>query len=228
MKELNIKLIFPYNWYHYRNVKVYDDKGKIITLISHCENQNLLIDKNIEKIIVKLDFFKSEILIPKNSETINLALFLNFRDTFPIKYFDVLKRNCLSGKLLEKKEFDEFNLSFYDTNEIWILKSKIDKSNLILGVLISMGLLIVSILEQQNQYQDLVFFISIVSLISLLMIIVEKNKLLLFDYKSRMIATGFALVFATFFLSSPYYIVMVLIVFSLMFLLKTFRKIENV
>lgn len=226
MRKLSIKLVFPYNWYHFRNVKVFNDRGDLITKISHCEHQNILIDNNSQFITVRLDFFKSVLQIPEGSNELFLSLFLNFRDTFPIKYFDVLKRKCLTGKFLDKEEFDKFNLDFYNTDKKWILKANIDKSNLILGLLISIILLVSSVIEQENEYQDLIFFISLVSLISLIMIFTEKNKLLAFDYKSRMIATGFAFILGTFFLNSPIYIILVMFIFSSLFLLKSFRKLE--
>jgi hypothetical protein len=226
MRKLNIKLLFPYNWYHFRNVKVFNDKGDLITKVTHCDHQNLLIDTNSQFLTVKLDFFKSVLKIPEGNDELFLTLFLNFRDTFPIRYFDVLKRKCLTGKFLDKEEFDKFNLDFYNTDKKWILKPNIDKSNLILGLLISISLLITSVIEQDNEFQDLIFFISLVSLISLIMIFTEKNKILAFDYKSRMIATGFAFILGTFFLNSPIYIILVMFIFSSVFLLKSFRKLE--
>ena len=226
MRKLNIKLIFPYNWYHFRNVKIFNDNGDLITKISHCEHQNILIDNNTQFIILRLDFFKSVLKIPDGNDELFMSIFLNFRDTFPIKYFDVLKRKCLTGKFLDKKEFDKFNLDFYKTDKKWILKPNIDKSNLILGLIISISLLVTSVFEQDNEYQDLIFFLSLISLISLLMIITEKNKLLAFDYKSRMIATGFAFILGTFFLNSPIYIILVIFILSSLFLLKSFRKLE--
>jgi len=226
MRKLNIKLIFPYNWYHFRNVKIFNDNGDLITKISHCEHQNILIDNNTQFIILRLDFFKSVLKIPDVNDELFMSIFLNFRDTFPVKYFDVLKRKCLTGKFLDKKEFDKFNLDFYKTDKKWILKPNIDKSNLNLGLLISISLLVTSVFEQDNEYQDLVFFLSLISLISLFMIITEKHKLLAFDYKSRMIATGFAFILGTFFLNSPIYIILVMFILSSLFLLKSFRKLE--
>ncbi|MDR6967206.1 hypothetical protein J2X31_001213 [Flavobacterium arsenatis] len=67
MKQLNLKLVFPYNWYHFRKVKVYDDKGKLLSKIMHCENQSLFIDSNTKSITVKLDFLKSEIILPQET-----------------------------------------------------------------------------------------------------------------------------------------------------------------
>lgn len=79
----------------------------------------------------------------------------------------------------------------------------------------------------KDENPDLLFFISLVSLISWVMIFTEKEKLLAFDYKSRMIATGFAFLLGTLFLNSPYYIILVFLIFSSVFLLKSFSKIES-
>lgn len=93
--------------------------------------------------------------------------------------------------------------------------------------MISAGLLVISIIEQENQYQDLLFFISLVSFISLLMIVNEKEKLLALDYKSRMIATGVAFLVASMFLNSTFYIVLIFLLFSSVLLLKSIRELER-
>lgn len=226
-RTLNIKLVFPYNWGQIRNVGIYAESGKLITKIRHCDNLQILIDSNVKKVTIKLDIFRSEIEIPLNNGTLYLTVFMNFRDYFPFIYIDTLKRRCLTGQFVTASEYEKFNLCFYKNSQKWILKSKIDKPNLILGLLISIALLIVSIIEQQNDYQDLVFFISAVSLISLIMIFNEKEKLLAFDYKSRMVATGLAFFLATLFLNSPFYVVLVFLIFSAVFLLKSISEIKT-
>jgi hypothetical protein len=94
---------------------------------------------------------------------------------------------------------------------------------LILGLFISIALFIVSIFEKNNEDQDLVFFISLFSLISLIMIYTNKKNILEYDYKSRMIATGFAFILATFFLNSAFFITMSMLTISFLFLLKSIR-----
>jgi hypothetical protein len=56
------------------------------------------------------------------------------------------------------------------------------------------------------------------------MIFNEKEKLQAFDYRSRMIATGLAFLLGTFFLNSPYYVILVFLIFSTVFLLKSTRS----
>ena len=224
---LNIKLLLPYNWGHFRKIGIYGNNGKLITKIMHGETLELAIDPSIKKVIVKLDIFRSEIVIPSNHKNLFLMLYMNFRDYFPFQYIDTLKRKCLTGKIVTAEEFEQFDLSFYQMSKEWILKSKIDKPNLILGLALSAALVVLSIVEQQNEYQDLLFFISLVSFISLLMIVNEKEKLVAFDYKSRMIATGIAFLLASLLLISAFYIVLVFLLFSTVFLLKSIADIRR-
>lgn len=224
---LHIKMVLPYNWGHFRSIGIYADNRKLITKIKHCDNLEIRIDDEVKKVIIKLDIFRSVIEIPTNEAVLYLTVFMNFRDYFPFIYIDTLKRKCLTGKFVTAQEFEQFDLSFYQNAKNYILISKINRPNLRLGLFISAGLLIVSLVEQENEFQDLLFFIGLVSLISLLMIFNEKEKLQVFDYKSRMIATGLALLLATFFLNSPFYIVMVFLLFSAVFLLKSIGEIKT-
>lgn len=223
---LNVKLLLPYNWGHFRKIGIYGNDSKLISKIKHGQTLELTIDSNIKKVIVKLDIFRSEIAIPANDKILFLNLYMNFRDYFPFQYIDTLKRKCLTGKFVTASEYEQFDLSFYQMSKEWILKSKIDKPNLRLGLMLSVGLIVFSIVEQENEYQDLLFFISLVSFISLLMIVNEKEKLLAFDYKSRMISTGVAFLVASSFLSSPFYIALIFLLFSGVFLLKSIREIK--
>ncbi|MFT6749266.1 MAG: hypothetical protein ACJAQ1_001201 [Flavobacterium sp.] len=56
--------------------------------------------------------------------------------------------------------------------------------------------------------------------------VLEKEKLLLYDYNSRMSATGFAFILATFFLNSSQSLVIILLIFSFLFLIRNVRIIK--
>lgn len=111
-RTLNIKLLLPYNWGHFRKIGLCSSDGKLITKIMHDETLELAIDPSIKKVIVKLDIFRSEIEIPSNEKILFLNLYMNFRDYFPFQYIDTLKRKCLTGKFVTSKEFEQFDLSF--------------------------------------------------------------------------------------------------------------------
>ncbi|TQD39319.1 hypothetical protein [Haloflavibacter putidus] len=228
MKHLHIKLVFPYNWYQYRKVKIYDDKDELITHLNHCEQKSINISSSTEFVILKLDYFKSKIKLPKENDNIYLISYLDFRDSFPIKYFDLFKRKCLTGKLVDKKSFDKFNLDFYEKAVKQMKKSKPNLPNLLLGTLISLALIFFGTTQQQNKDDNaLVIFIGVASLVSLLLIYKQRKKLLSYDYKSRVIATGIAFLLAIFFLNGlDFYLLTIILIFSLVFLYFAIRKVE--
>ncbi len=226
MKELNIKLLLPYNWGHIRKIKVYDDKGVLLTKIMHGEELSININQDIKEVVIKLDIFRSVIKVPEG-DSVFLALYMNFRDRFPHKYIDTLKRKCLTGTFLTESEFENFDLSFYTKSFQWVQKTEIDKPSLFLGFLLAIGLTVLSAIEQSNPYQDIIFFIGMASFFSLLMIQVEKTKILLYDYKTRMIATGVAFIVASLFLQSSFPATTLFILFSITFLLKSTQSIRQ-
>ena len=225
MQSLNIKLIFPYNWYQARMVKVYNEKGELITKVGYCEQQSVNIPENTESIILKLDYFKSEITIPKNEKELYLIIYLDFRDSFPVKYFDVLKRKSLTGVLVDKERFENFNLDFYEKAKNGMRKANPDVPNLYLGALISVFLIFSAIYQPSNNSTDIVIFIGLVSLISLFMIFLQKGKIMVFDYKSRMIATGLAFLLGTLLQPFIFYITGTLLIFSLVFLFNSIKRV---
>ncbi|MCO6148241.1 hypothetical protein [Flavobacterium sp. NRK1] len=226
MKELNIKLLLPYNWGHIRKIKVYSDKGVLLTKIMHGEELKLTIDESVSNVVIKLDFYKSVIKVPEGDKVF-LALFMDFRDRFPHKYIDTLKRKCLTGKFLTEDEFENFDLTFYTKSFQWVQKTQIDKPSLFLGFLLAVGLTVMSIVEQSNPYQDIVFLIGVGSFFSLMMIQIENHKILLYDYKSRMIATGIAYLLGSLFLQSSFPATTLFILFSIVFLLKSIYSIKE-
>ncbi|KAF2519873.1 hypothetical protein E0W68_01195 [Flavobacterium salilacus subsp. salilacus] len=208
MKNLEIKLLLPYNWYHARRIKIYDDQNNLLVKIAHCEHVSVPLNENCKTITIRIDYFKSVIPVPENGNELFLAVYMNFRDTFIHKYIDTLKRKCVTGHFMPAEEFDNFNLSFYSNAINYLPVSKFDKPSVLLGIIIASGLIITSVIQQENPYQDLVFFIGAASIISLIMLQSEKDKIKTFDYKSRIIATAFSFVLAFLFLSPSFVVSM--------------------
>lgn len=225
MKYLHIKLAFPYNWYQYRKVKLYDDNRNLITRIVNCEEKIITINDDIKEVTIKLDFFKSKIKLPNDhDENIYLILYLDFRDSFFTKYIDTLKRECLTGKIVSKEKFTDFNLDFYS-----IAKNKVKEINpnikhLLLGSLISISLIFTGFKNVNDEYNQLVIFIGISSIVSIIIIYLQK-QLKYYDYKSRMISTGIAFFLATALLNNSiaFYFSLTLIVLSLLFVYLVFN-----
>ncbi len=228
MRRLHIKLAFPYNWYNYRKIKVYDNEGYLISKIGNCEQKIIDISMKSEYVILKMDYFKSKIKLPQDKDDIYLISYLDFRDSFPVKYFDLFKRKCLTGRIVNNESFEDFNLDFYENASKQMKKSKPNLPNLLLGTLISLALIFFGTLQQQNKDDNaLVIFIGVASLASLLLIYKQRKKLLNYDYKSRVIATGIAFLLAIFLLKGlNFYLLSIILIFSLVFLYFALKKVE--
>lgn len=228
MRSLDIKLVLPYNWYHARRIKICDDKGKVLTKIMHNEHHQVTLDNEVEFIIIKLDFLRSKIEVPKGQTNLYLGVYMDFRDKFPIMYYDILKRKCLTGMFLDENKFENFDVSIYGQSKKYILKSEVNLANVLLGMLISVGLIVTSVWEQDNENNSLVFFIGMVSFFSLLMIKLSDGKLSLYDYRNRVIATGAAFILSAFFVENAYPVRALLIIFTLGFIFQAYKNFSTV
>ncbi|WP_159800132.1 hypothetical protein [Flavobacterium sp. MK4S-17] len=227
MRNLEIKLLLPYNWYHARRIKIYDSNKKLLAKIAHCEHLSVQLDDECDSVIIRIDFIKSVIQVPKGENDLFLAVFMDFRDKFPHKYFDILKRNCVTGRFMGAEQFDNFNISFYTNNIEYLPVSKVDNPSVFLGLLISASLVITSIIQQSNPHQHLIFFIGAVSIISLSMLQAERNKIRLYDYKSRIIATALLFVLAFLFLSPSFAINMFFFIIITLYILRVIANLKT-
>lgn len=226
MRNLEIKLLLPYNWYHARRIKIYDDNNNLLVKIAHGEHLAVPLHESCKTITICIDYFKSVIAVPENETNIFLAVYMNFRDTLLHKYIDTLKRNCLTGHFMPAGEFDSFGLSFYKNAINYLPESKYDKPSVVLGMAIAAGLVIAAVVQQDNPYQDLLFFIGIASIISFIILQAEKGKVKVFDYKSRIIATALSFVLAFFFLSPSFAVSMLFFVFISTYILRVMVNIN--
>ncbi|GGB71089.1 hypothetical protein GCM10007424_08870 [Flavobacterium suaedae] len=227
MKDLDVKLLLPYNWYHARRIKIFDDKGALLAKIAHGEELSVQIDQECKHITIRIDYIKSVIEVPQNSDKLFLSVYMNFRDRFPYKYIDSVKRKCITGKFMSKEEFENFNLDFYANAIEYLPAKKFDNASLALGFIIASGLIITSVVQQKNPFQDLLFFIGVASFISLLLVRAEKQKIQLYDYKSRLIATALAFVLAFFFLLPSFAVSMLFAVFISTFILRLITNLKT-
>lgn len=220
MKELNLKLILPYNWAHARNIKVYDGNKKLLTKIRHGEFKQVQVPDTVSKLVVKLDFHRAEIELPIALDTCYVILYFDFRDTFFMKYIDSLKKKLLAGRVVEKREFEYFWVDFYTQSSHLIKPAVLNKPNLILGMILSSVITVLSVVEQENPYKELLFLMGVGSLLSLVMIWEQKGQIQVFDYRTRITATGCAFFLAICLIETPFAVNFLLLVFSGVFLLQ--------
>ncbi|MXN90996.1 hypothetical protein GR160_07120 [Flavobacterium sp. Sd200] len=227
MKTVHIKLLLPYNWWHLRSLKITDGNNQLLTKVKHGGEYSVVLDECTEKLFIKIDHVRSQVDIPADQDTLHLILFLDFRDDWFHKYIDVLKRNCIKGRFTTADDFNSFDSSFYKKTNNWLSVNKINKPLLNFGLAISAALIVTSVMQQNNPYQDLLFFIGTCSTISLLFTISQKNNMPVFDYKSRIIATALLFVLAYFFIAPSAIISILFFTVIAAFIIKSLSTLNN-
>lgn len=228
MKNLEIKLLLPYNWAHMRRIRIYDDRGNLLVRIKHCEHVLVKVSDDCKHVTIRLDFYKSVIAVPQDEENLFLGVYMDFRDYFPYRYLDTLKIKCLTGRFMSAEAFDNYSLDIYDQSANYLPVKKFDRQAVYTGLFISAGLIVTSVAQQENPSQDLLFFIGMGSFISLLILNSIKNTIMVFDYKSRLIATGFAFILAFFFLEHSFAITALFFIFISTFIMQAWASITSI
>ncbi|WP_430613940.1 hypothetical protein [Flavobacterium sp. JP2137] len=177
--------------------------------------------------MVKLDFYRSEIALPKGGSPYYVMLYMDFRDRFLVRHIDVFKRKCLSGRVVERQEFENFWVDFYNKSSLLSKPALWNTPNLILGMLVSAALIVRSVVEQNNTAQELLFLIGVGSLLSLIAVIVEKARIQQYDYDARITATACAFFLAICFVEDGFAAKFLLLAFNATFLLKSFAVVKS-
>jgi hypothetical protein len=188
---IKIKCVFPKNYYFLRKVNV-KINNNIIAQVGHKEIIEL--DEIFDKLLIfKLDYHKTEIKIPKSKKNIFLILYFDFRNYFPFYITDIMFRNSLRTKFVEEAVFENFNESFYEVSS----KEKINftsfnMSEMVLGILISCGITISSLVkyDNTNDINNLSFFVGIINIIGFLLIYLNRKDITEKVFSIRLLAFG--------------------------------------
>lgn len=187
MKTVHIKLFFPRNWYHARRLKLYHE-GEQIAYIMHNDSLVLQLPQEATTLHWKLDYFRNSIELPKE-ETSYLILFMNVGEGIIQLYLKTLRRKCIQGKFVSQEEFENStSTTIYQSTQTWLPITKIDRPILYIGLLIGVISLLYSIYAQTD-WSAILFLLGGGTIVSLLILIFEKNRVPMGDYKSRMWAS---------------------------------------
>jgi hypothetical protein len=229
---VKIKCIFPRNYYLLRKINIKID-NHIVASVGHNEIVELnVLGKNIE---FKLDYHKTEIMLPDSKNDIFLILYFNFRNYFPFFITDIMFKNSLRVKLVEKTEFENFNESFYERQTVELVKfNNTVIYTIILGILISSELLIMPFLKFNNSINNFSFFIGLISLIGFVLMIMNKKRTTERQYNIKILAFGLSSVLLLSFLNINTIVkfVSIILSFNIIFisiknLIRSLRKISN-
>ncbi len=100
---MKIKAIFPGFTYSSRQIKILDENNKVIGYLT--PGQEWILDEVPEKLKFKLDYHK--ISVHNLKEDDNLIVYFNYRNTFPLNFFDLMFKNALRYKKVKESDWDK-------------------------------------------------------------------------------------------------------------------------
>ncbi|WP_353117237.1 hypothetical protein [Myroides odoratus] len=220
MKTVHLKLFFPRNWYHARKLKIYTDNKKL-AWIMHNQTIEIQIPKETQSLQWKLDYFKHTISLPNKEQPLYILLFMNVGSGTLQLYLKTLNRKCIQGKIVSQEEFENStSISIYQNNQEWLPQIQLDRSILFLGLLIGIISLVYAVF-MQTEWRDIVFLLGGGTILSLLILIMEKNKIALSEYKNRMWASIGSFILTLFLIpTDDFAIQMLLIILTIGFILR--------
>lgn len=230
MKNVHIKIRFPYNLWNGRKIKFIEEGNVIGSIISVTEG-TITVKDTTTRLSVKVDIYGSKIDIPKDGEEIYLIVYKKLSNGgFLIHQFDSLNFWSLKGKVVSKKEYDAFDSSFYANNQRWLEPRKLNRSHLYIALMIGIITLLYSIFRQ-TEYKDLLFLLGGGTTVSMIIILLEKGKYILGDYRLRIFATFFSIIFTILIIPNTDYALKIIIA-TLTFLfyagfIKTQKQVRN-
>lgn len=188
MKTVHLKLFFPRNWYHARRLKIYHE-SKLVAYIMHNDSLDIYLPDEATSIHWKLDYFKNTIVLPQQQNPVYLLLFMDVGKGLIQLYRKTLSSRCIQGKIVTAEEFEHStSATIYQSHLEWLPIARLDKSILYIGLLTASITLFYSIYTQ-TEWREILFLLGGGTLLSFLILLFEKDKVVLGEYKNRMWAT---------------------------------------
>lgn len=216
MKNVHIKIHLPYNLWNGRRMKFYEEGSMIGGIIAETEG-TIYVKNETTKLSVSVDIYGNKIYLPAEQGDVYVIIYKKLSDGgFLIHQFDSLNFRSLKGKVVSKKEYDDFGSSFYASNQKWMETRKLNRKNLYIALIIGIITLLYSIFKE-TEYKDLLFLLGGSTTVSMVIILLEKGKFILGDYKMRVFITFFSIFFTILIIPNTDY-ALKLIIITLTFL----------
>ncbi len=194
----------------------------------HNQTIEIQIPEDIKSLQWKLDYFKNTIALPYNEKSIYILLFMNVGNGILQLYLKTLKRKCIQGKIVSQEEFENStSTTIYQNNQEWLPIARLDKSILFIGLLIGIISLVYAVF-MQTEWRDVVFLLGGGTILSFLILIFEKDRVVLGEYKNRMWASIGCFILTIFLIPTPdFAIQMLLIILTISFTLRFILQIQK-
>ncbi|QQU04304.1 hypothetical protein [Myroides odoratus] len=187
MKTVHLKLFFPKNWNRTKQLEIYHQQ-ELLASVSPNESIVIQLPQEATSIHWKLSHFKNSIALPEE-DSVYLLLSMDLGEGFIQPYFKTWQSKCIQGRIVSQVEFEQSNqATCYPNKQTWLPIAKLDRPILYIGLLIGVISLLYAIYAQTT-WSALLFLLSGGTIVSLLILIFEKNNVALGDYKGRMWAS---------------------------------------
>lgn len=227
MKTVYLKLFFPRNWYHARRLKIYH-KSELVAYIMHNDSLEIYLPDEATSIHWKLDYFKNTIVFPPQQDPIYLLLFMDVGKGLIQLYRKTLSSRCIQGKVVTAEEFEHStSAKIYQSHLEWLPIVQIDKSILFIGLLIGIISLVYAIYTQ-TEWREILFLLGGGTILSFLILIFEKGKVVLGEYKNRMWASIGSFILTIFLIPAHDFVLQILLlILTIGFILRFILQIQK-
>lgn len=187
MKTVHLKLFFPRHWNQTESLAIYYNQE----LIAHLQSNQFTVvqlPQEATSLHWQLSEYKNSIELSPE-ETTYLLLSAPIGDGLISSYFKPKQSNAIQGTFVSQEEFENSTKeTVYHNKQTWLPSTKLDKPILYIGLLIGVISLLYAIYAQTD-WSAILFLLGGGTIVSLLILIFEKNRVPMGDYKSRMWAS---------------------------------------
>jgi len=132
-KKVRVKVLFPYNWFEVRNIRI-SDKNGLIAKVPVNSDSIIEIDKSTKELIFRIDLYRSKIiLLNVETEEVFVSVYFNISDYFPLDIIQGMLPNSLMAKEIGSLEkYNELtHKTYYKSAEEKVSNLKLDIFNII-------------------------------------------------------------------------------------------------
>lgn len=225
MKTITTSFYFPNDLYKLRGLKVRADK-EVLGKIKYAEERSFEVSENTEQLDFNIGFHKTSLNLDTVEDKSYTLVYFELENSLDIYKFNILRAKSFNT-IEERNAF--CNTLYAEYGKSKNIKPS-NKTVILLGSVISVILALSSFYPESNNSIanggfNLTFFMGIGSLVSMLILLTEKN-IRLKDYKTRITATLFIFVLSLFFIHSTTMIAIVAIL-SIVFFIRSMAEFKR-
>ena len=190
MRQVHLKFDLPYNWYAARKLGLYfDNLSK--QLIMTGQNRTFKVNSDQQLLRIKLDFFKTKLIIPKGDEDVYVTIAMKGENSLGW-VLNSFTRRGLIPTVVSKTEFDAFDQYYFKTTAP-ITDIDYVSFGLTAGVIAYLFYALFNTGVVSEGTSQLIWATAIIGVVTLLVILQDRKSVSRITYKSRLIVNSLLL-----------------------------------